>query len=334
MKLTELFLPRSAICLACLSLLVTTIAGCTGGSTPTDVEKQGLTVVATSGPVGDAVVNVLGDYGTVDVLMGPGIDPHLYKEKPSDLRTLSDADVVFYNGLHFEGIHDTLHKLGEKRPVFALAHELEHTKDARLRFPEGIEALPDPHVWHDASIWADCVGELAEQLSKVDSEHASAYQAAAEAYQAELTRLHTWCSDQIATIPESQRMMVTAHDAFGYFSDAYGIRTVALKGVSTEDEVDLGQMQSVIDLVVERKVPAVFVESSVAPTIIEALVEPCRARGHDVKIGGELFADALGDAESGADTYLRMMRANVRTIVEALGGEFTPFPDAEAPAEQ
>ena len=322
-------LRRLLLLVSLAPLLVGTagLLGCTGRSSsdPTGEKSTGLRVLATSGPVGDAVRNVLGEYGTVEVMMGPGIDPHLYQEKPADLRKLSDAHVVFYNGLHFEGIHDTLVKLGKKKPVFAVAEKLHESKDTRLRFPEGLDALPDPHIWHDASVWADCVLVIAEKLAEVDSEHADSYRSNAAAYRQELLKLHQWCKSQIDSIPTNQRLMVTAHDAFGYYSDAYGIKTKGLKGVSTEDEIDLGHMQSIVDLVVEKKLPAVFVESSVAPRIVEAIVEPCQAEGHTVRIGGELFADALGDAESGADTYLRMMVANTKTIVDALGGSYTQF---------
>ncbi|MEM1305055.1 MAG: zinc ABC transporter substrate-binding protein, partial [Planctomycetota bacterium] len=224
------------------ALAAVSLGGCSGEpASDTADQGGGLNVLATSGPVGDAVVHVLGEHGAVEVMMGPGIDPHLYREKPADLRKLSDADVVFYNGLHFEGIHDTLDKLAEKQPVFAVSATLEAEKDKRLRYPDGFEALPDPHIWHDASVWADCVDEIATRLGEVDPDHASDYRAAADAYKAELASLHEWCKTQMASVPESQRLMVTAHDAFGYFSDGYGIETVGLKGVSTEDEIDLGR---------------------------------------------------------------------------------------------
>jgi manganese/zinc/iron transport system substrate-binding protein len=281
-----------------------------------------LKILCTTGQIADAVKQIAGEHAEVTALMGPGVDPHLYRAVPADVAQLKSADIVFYNGLHLEGrIVDTLEQLGKKKPVVAVAARLEEQKDARLRTPPEFEGLHDPHVWHDALLWADCTDYAAERLAAFDPDRSTDYTANAKAYRNKLESLDQWCRDEIATIPEERRVLVTAHDAFGYFSNQYGIKAIGLKGISTEDEVDFQHMDEVITLLVERKIPAVFVESSTAPRIIEALIEPCQKQGHDLIIGGELYADALGSADSGADTYEGMIRANVQTIVAGLSGE-------------
>jgi len=281
-----------------------------------------LRIVATTGPVGDLVKHVVGDLGTVDVMMGPGVDPHVYKELPSDIKKLNAADIVFYNGLHLEGrMTDVLDRRGKKRPTFAVSQPLIDAKDSRIRFPEEFEGFADPHIWHDAALWANCLTAVVDRLSKFDPSNAEAYQAAGEAYRAELEALDKHCREQIESLPADRRVLVTAHDAFGYFSRAYGLEPVGLKGISTEDAVSSGRMDEVAKLIVDRKLPAIFAESSVTDRLVTAVIEPCKRAGHDVVVGGELYADALGKVGSGADTYIGMMRANVDTIVKGLRGE-------------
>lgn len=313
--------------------------GC-GGPAPTKSpvpaatfqEDRPLVIVATTGPVGDLARRVAGEGAQVTTLMGPGVDPHLYTAVRDDYVRLERADVVLYNGLHLEGrMGEVLERLAERRPVFAVTQTLVDKKDPRLRAAEGFEGYPDPHVWHDAALWADCAVSVGESLAAFDPNSAEGYRERSQAYAAELRTLHRACKAQIATIPESNRVLVTAHDAFGYFSAAYGLESIGLKGVSTEDQVDLGHMAQVVDLLVTRKTPCVFVETAVAPKIMEALAEPCQERGHSVKIGAELYADALGAAGSGAETYVAMIRANVTAIVVGLGGEPLDWDAAGAP---
>lgn len=318
-----------------LLLIATQLLGCSAGSVGDGAARDEaagngaagdsrtpLRVVATTGPVGDMVRRVAGEHAEVDVMMGPGVDPHLYKELPSDIRKVAAADVVFYNGLHLEGrMTDTLERRGERHAVVAVTQSLADAKDPRLRYPADFEGFADPHVWHDAALWADCVPIVAETLAAADPAHADAFATAADEYRNELLALDRECREMIAELPESVRVLVTAHDAFGYFSVAYGLDSVGLKGTSTEDEVAIGRMDEVVQLVIDRGVPAVFVESSVAPRIVEAVIEPCQAAGHEVRIGGELYADSLGPPDSGADTHAGMMRANVQTIVSGLRGE-------------
>ena len=183
-----------------------------------------LKIVCTTGQVADAIREIAGDHAEISALMGPGVDPHLYRTVPSDVLLLQGADIVFYNGLHLEGrLVETLQKLGESKPVVAFAENLVAQQDERLRHPPEFEGHNDPHVWHDVSLWADCVDYAAERLAKFDPDRAAAYQSNAKRYHAQLDELDRWCHDEIGTLSKERRVLITAHDAFGYFSAAYGL---------------------------------------------------------------------------------------------------------------
>jgi manganese/zinc/iron transport system substrate-binding protein len=305
------------------------LVGCGGAAGNTNVGEervyQGdypIQVVCTTGQIADTVRQVGGEHIQVTALMGPGVDPHLYRALPKDINALKAADLIFYNGMHLEGrMADVFVRMARRRPTtFAVTEKLQADGDQRLREPPEFEGHYDPHVWHDAKLWSECVRYVAEQLAAFDPRNAASYQQNTDAFVAELATLHEETLEQIKTIPESRRVMVTAHDAFGYFGAAYGIEVYGLKGISTEDEVSLARTEEIVSMLVKRKIPAVFVESAVAPRIVEALIEPCKDQGHDVRIGGELYADALGPAGGDAATYIGMFRANVRTVVNALRG--------------
>lgn len=276
-------------------------------------------IVCTTGPVADLVRNIGGENVEVTALMGPGVDPHLYRESPSDIEKLSSADAIFYNGLHLEGrMAELFEKLSARRPTFAVTHQLVENKDTRLRKPPEFEGYFDPHVWHDPKLWTECAAYVTKVLSEFDPKHRDNYTANGKAYAEALAALDAANREKLAKIPKPERVLVTAHDAFGYFCVAYDLDSMPLGGISTEEEVSIGRMDEVVNFLVDRKIKAVFVESAVAPRIVEALIEPCRKRRHEVKIGGELYADALGPAETGAATYVGMVEANVNTIVKAL----------------
>jgi manganese/zinc/iron transport system substrate-binding protein len=278
-----------------------------------------LKIVCTTQQVADALQNIAGEHAQIEALMGPGVDPHLYRTKPSDLLKLQDADIAFYNGLHLEGrVADALEQLGQRKPVVPLAGRLEESHDPRLLSPDGTAGVHDPHLWHDVHLWNDCVGYAAERLAEFDPARADDYRANTLAYQAELTELDSEVRAAIESIPAEHRLLVTAHDAFGYFSKAYDIETIGLKGISTEDEADFAHLDQVREVLVERKVPAVFVESSTSPRLVNKLIEECAAAGHEVRVGDELYSDAMGPAGSGAETYAGMIRANVHAIVKGL----------------
>lgn len=288
-------------------------------STRTYAGKFPINVVCTTGPVAEIAQRVGGEFVAVTALMGPGVDPHLYSPVASDVRKLAAADVIFYNGLHLEGrMADLFVQMARTKATFAVTEGLQARKDKRLREPPEFEGLYDPHVWHDPLVWSDCVDDVGQMLAEFDPSHAEAYRKNAAAYQAELKELDAWCREQLEKIPKDRRVLVTAHDAFGYFGKTFDIEVAALKGVSTEDEKDLKHQEEVVTLIVNRKIPAIFVESAVAPKTVKALIEPCRALGWDVNIGGSLYADAMGPTDTPDADYAGMIRANVNTIVAAL----------------
>ncbi len=273
-------------------------------------------VVTTTGMIADAAARIAGDLATVEALMGPGVDPHLFKASEGDVRRLAEADLILYNGLHLEGkMADILVKLARSRPVVAVSEAVP--ADA-LREPPELAGQYDPHLWFDVSLWAQTISPMVEALTEILPEHRAAFEARGEAWRQELDELDAWVESQIAAIPEARRVMVTAHDAFGYFGDRYGIEVVGLQGISTLAEAGLQDMDRVVDLVVEREIPAIFVESSVPRRAIEAVREACLAKDHEVTIGGELFSDALGARGTPEGTYPGMVRHNVETVVGAL----------------
>ncbi len=279
-------------------------------------------IVCTIGQVAEMVKRIGGKHVQVEQLMGPGVDPHLYRPIASDVRKLAEADAIFYNGLHLEGrMSDLFVQMARRKATFAVTEGLQTRNDSRLREPPEFAGMFDPHVWHDVALWADCVRDVAEFLAKFDSSNANQYTINATVYIVELTQLDEFCQTEIAKIPENRRILITAHDAFGYFGKAYGLEVYGLKGISTEEEKDVVHQEEIQKLIIERNIPAVFVESAVSHRTVEALIEPCRASGHDLKLGGELYADALGPAETDQSTYTGMIRHNVQTIVTALSVE-------------
>jgi len=294
------------------SLLLT---GCGGSDAPAG-EEGPLKVVTTTGIIADVAQRIAGPHAKVEALMGPGVDPHLYKASESDVRRLAEADLVLYNGLHLEGkMGDILTKMARTRPVIAVTEEIPQNL---LREPPEFLGQYDPHVWFDVSMWAKTLGPIARELSGVDPEHAAEFQANAAALEKELNELDAWVKAQILTVPEPRRILVTAHDAFGYFGERYGMQVVGIQGISTLSEAGLKDVDRVVSLVVDKKVPAIFIESSVPRRSIEAVQAAVKSRGHEVAIGGQLFSDSLGAAGSPSGTYPGMVRANVTTIVNAL----------------
>lgn len=290
------------------------LAGC--AATETADPDGPLQIVATTGMIGDAAAQVAGDRAEVLSLMGPGVDPHLYKASQGDVGRLSSADLIFYNGLHLEGkMGDVLEKVGRDRPVVAVAEVLP--ADRHLMVP-GPDPVADPHIWFDVALWSSVLEPIAETLAENDPDNAASYRANATAFRERLLELDAWVRERIATIPEDKRVLVTAHDAFGYFGRAYGVEVVGLQGLSTVSEAGLRDIERVVDLIVERRLPAIFIESSVPRRAIEAVQAACRDRGHEVAIGGELFSDAMGAPDTPEGSYLGMVRHNVETFVGAM----------------
>ncbi len=273
-------------------------------------------VVATTGMIYDVVLNISGDSIDAQPLMGPGVDPHLYKATQGDLKKLTEADLVLYNGLFLEGkMGEVFDKLSRIKPIVAVA---ETVPEAQLRNSTQYEDAYDPHIWFDVSLWKNAVKETNRALQEIDPDNSEYYRTNTENYLQQLDTLHQWVKKRIAEIPEDQRILVTAHDAFGYFGDAYGIEVVGLQGISTLSEFGLKDISNLVDMITERKIRAVFVETSVSPKAINAVVTGCREKGHDVVIGGNLFSDAMGPFGTFEGTYIGMVTTNVNTIVEAL----------------
>jgi manganese/zinc/iron transport system substrate-binding protein len=229
---------------------------------------------------------------------------------------LTNADIIFYNGLHLEGkMGDVLHKIGERKPVVPVAEAID---EERLRHPPQFAGNPDPHVWFDVSMWMRAAEATRDALMKFDQAHAEDYRKNAVAYLAKLKDLHEYAKTQLATVPRERRVLVTAHDAFSYFGGAYDVEVQGLQGISTASEYSVKDVQRLVALISKRGIKAVFVESSVPRRSIEAVVQGCKAKGHEVVIGGELFSDAMGRAGTPEGTYIGMVRHNVDTIVKAL----------------
>ncbi|MCO8124589.1 zinc ABC transporter substrate-binding protein [Stieleria sp. TO1_6] len=302
-------------------LLVLVLPGCkSGGSGAGDGNIQ---VVATVGMVADLVRNVGGEHVTVTQICGSGVDPHLYKPTSDDVHAIIDADVVFYCGLRLEGkMSDTLEKVGRTKPVVAVAEGIDPSKlmSAGVGGQAALEH-GDPHVWNDISMWSQCVDVIRDELSTFDPQHAEEYQANAAALSDQLAALHRWGVETVATIPAESRLLVTSHDAFNYFGRAYGLEVQGVQGISTESEAGLQRINGLVDLLIERHVGAVFIESSVSAKNIEALIEGAQSKGHSVAIGGELYSDAMGPSGTYEGTYIGMLDHNLTTAALALGGQ-------------
>lgn len=285
---------------------------------PTGPKTRPYTIVATTGMVADIVRQVAGDKATVKGLIGEGVDPHLFKPTRGDIAALTQADLVFYSGLMLEGkMADTLIKIGRgNRKVFAVTEIID--EKSLLEIEDGHF---DPHVWMDVVAWSRTVSAVAHALCEYDTGNAAHYQSNAQRYVRELEALDAYARKSLASIPEKQRVLITAHDAFNYFGRAYSIRVEGIQGISTESEAGLERINKLIDDIVRNNVRAVFVETSVSDKNVKALVEGAQARGHKLAIGGTLFSDAMGPAGTYEGTYIGMIDHNVTTITRALGGE-------------
>jgi manganese/zinc/iron transport system substrate-binding protein len=292
----------------------------------TDESAEPYKIVCTVGMITDIVGNLAGDYAEVEGIIGEGIDPHLYKPTRGDVIKLNQADVVFYNGLLLEGrMTDVLISVASKgKLVKAVTEAILEETDYLLEKDDG-SAYTDPHVWMDVSGWLRAIAVVAETLAAYDPENAESYRSKATVYADQLEALDAYAKVAISTIPKSQRVLVTAHDAFQYLGRAYSIEVKGIQGMSTESEAGVRDLEDLVDFIVERQIPAVFVESSVADKNVRALVEGARARGHAVIIGGSLFSDAMGQAGTYEGTYIGMIDSNVTTITNALGGQAAGF---------
>lgn len=276
-----------------------------------------LKIVATTGMIADAARQVGGDAVEVRALMGPGVDPHAYRQTRSDIVAMTRADLVLYHGLYLEAQMGTFLKdLSRKRTVVAVAEALPREV---LRGHDDYENKFDPHVWMTPALWKDVVARVAEVLSEARPDQAALFAANAKAHMADLERLLAYANETLAAVPQDSRVLVSAHDAFGYFGRDFGFEVMGIQGISTESEAGLNRISALVDLLVQRQISAVFVESSVSDRSMRALIEGAAAQGHQVKIGGELFSDAMGAEGTYEGTYLGMIDHNITTIAGALG---------------
>ncbi|WP_275286052.1 metal ABC transporter solute-binding protein, Zn/Mn family [Halomonas elongata] len=285
-----------------------------------------LKAVATTGMVGDVVGRVGGECAEVTTLMGPGVDPHLYQASARDVSTFQQAEMIFYSGYSLEGqLGDVLERFAEIKPTIAVAPSSIDT--GSLITVQDVYGI-DPHLWMDVSLWSQIVPTIADSLSEARPACEAQIRDNASRYVAQLEALHRWVEESIASIPEQQRILVTAHDAFNYFGRAYDIEVAGIQGISTSTETGVADIREMAQVVVDREVPSVFVESTINPRTVQAVIEAAREKGQEVSVGGQLYSDAMGETGTADGTYIGMLYRNTRHIVEALGGETPALPEA------
>jgi manganese/zinc/iron transport system substrate-binding protein len=314
---------RSALALGAGSLLG--LIGCSrsdhGGhgtaarrSWPPFAGKHPIKTVCTTGMVADVVRRVGGQWLTVEQMMGEGVDPHLFKATPDTIASLANADAIFYSGLHLEGrMAESFENLAERQPVIAVTSTIPVERLISVG-----SGSYDPHVWFDVDLWSNTIESVRKFLGEFDPAHRADFDANAVIYLAELKALDAECRKRLDAIPKESRVLVTAHDAFHYFGRAYGVDVKAIQGVSTDTEAGLREINDLVAFIVTRKIKAVFIEASVNDRNVRNLVEGCRSKGHEVKIGGELFSDSMGAPGTPEGTYAGMVRHNVQVIASAL----------------
>jgi manganese/zinc/iron transport system substrate-binding protein len=301
------------------TLAITACSEGNGRLEKADFSQRSVRVVTTTAQLADAVENIGGEHVVVNSLMGPGSDPHLYVASESDVSRLSEADIIFYNGLDLEArLNRVLRQLGQQKPVIAVGETV-----TRIHLLEGGEENEehDPHIWFDVQLWMQVVETVRDTLIEIDPDQTAVYQANAEAYLTELADLHAYVLAQTHRLPTEQRVLITAHDAFRYFGQAYGFEVHGLQGISTEAEAGTADVQQLAAFIAENQIRALFIESSVPVRNVEALQAAVASRGFQVEIGGELFSDAMGRPGTPEGTYTGMVRHNIDTIVNALLAE-------------
>ncbi len=302
---------RRAAIFVCIIGLYFVATGCR--STP---PPSRLVVVSTTSMIHDLVLTIGGSDVTAIGLMGPGVDPHGYKATEKDVQTLASADVIFYNGLHLEAkLGDVFEKMGNSKPVIAVSKDIPKST---LRLPSEFKGFPDPHIWFDTALWKMAAQTVATTLAAADPPNKTRYMHRYSAYAKALDQLHLDIQATVNQIPTKNRVLITAHDAFGYFGAAYGIRVMGLQGISTQAEPGIRDVSRLAEFVSRNRIPSIFIETAIPARTIQAVQQACKARGWEVKIGGQLYADAVGPPSSAANSTIGMMRANMATIESGL----------------
>ena len=296
-----------------LLLLIVFVFSCKNEKT----ENGKLNIVTTTTMITDLVNNIGGDHINIQGLMGSGVDPHLYKASEGDVSKLANADIVFYGGLHLEGkLVEVFEKMGKQNiKTIAVSDALDPKS---LIGSEYFASNYDPHIWFDVHNWELITSFVVKKLSEADPEHKDSYESNGNIYLEKLKVLNDHIKNTISSLPEDKRILVTAHDAFNYFGKAYGFEVVGLQGLSTATEAGVQDVQNLANFIIEKKVKAIFVESSVPKRTIEALQAAVNSKDHQVEIGGTLYSDALGNSGTVEGTYIGMFEYNVNTIVNAL----------------
>lgn len=325
-KVRDMGLTRGIKVLLVSALAAMVAIGCGGGGATGDGGGEGgeaetvegtIQATTTTTHITDMVEVIGGDEVEVTALMGPGVDPHLYEASQGDIGALQDADVIFYNGLFLEGqLNDILIQTGQEVPTVQATAAVPEDD---LLPSEDYEGQADPHVWFDPELWLTSVDAVVEQLSELNPDAADGFEERGEEYRDEAMEAHEYVIEQAESIPEDQRVLVTSHDAFSYFGEAYGFEVEGLQGLSTEAEAGAGDVSELADFLVEEEIPAIFPESSVSPASLEAVQAAAEDRGSELIVGEELFADAMGEPDTEEGTYSGMLRANIDRIVAGLG---------------
>ncbi|MCA9562008.1 MAG: zinc ABC transporter substrate-binding protein [Myxococcales bacterium] len=319
---------RTAIVL--LFLLVLSLPACSRNrdeesSNQQQLRSDAIGVVTTVGMLADMASELAGDCADVEALMGAGVDPHLYRASAGDLQTLGGADMILYGGLSLEGaMGEVLARMSERTTAYAALEAVEQEQLMQLHNSAGHY---DPHLWNDVGMWLQVMPGVEQAMAERVPSCADQIHQNGDLLATRLVALDTWARESAETVPEAVRVLVTAHDAFEYFGRAYGFEVLGIQGVSTASEAGVADIQRVAGIIAERRIPALFVESSVNPRNIQAVREAVESRGWEVAIGGELFSDAMGQAGTWRGTYIGMIRHNVAQVVTALGGQPAPWPD-------
>ena len=291
-------------------------SGCDPKKQPGATAGDKIRVVTTIGMITDVVKNVGGPRVEVTGMVEPGVDPHFYNPTPKDVQRLGSAHIIFYNGLYLEAkMGDILAKMSEDTPTVAVTDAVDRSL---LLTPPEYDGLYDPHLWFDVKLWMQTVEKVRDALSEYDADNTALYRSNAERYLTKLMELDEYVKSQVERVPSQQRVLVTAHDCFNYFGEAYGFEVRGLQGISTASEVSIADVQELATFIAERRISAMFVESSVSSRSLEAVKAAVKSKGFDVRIGGVLFTDAMGNEGTPEGTYIGMIRYNIDTIVHAL----------------
>lgn len=282
-----------------------------------ETEQKGpLHIVTTTGIIEDAIIHVVGDSAETSALMGPGTDPHLYKPTPGDIKLLDEADVIISNGLHLEGkMAEMLAKYGKEKPVFKVSDGIP--TDSLIKSADFSDAY-DPHVWFDPTLWGMGLNYITQELGKLDTVSADYYDKNFEMYQQELITVSEWVEQELATLKDSNRVLITSHDAFSYFGRRFNIEVRGIQGISTLSEVGLKDIADMVDFVIAREIKSIFIETSTSDKTAQSIVDGAKDKGYALRLDGPLYSDALGEPDSEGGNYMGMLKANVKLIVNGL----------------